>query len=69
MDHVDLVERLVPFPMQTLVVETPTGEIVLVDTRRPPARGDTVFTKEDLFATYEPELKVSGVAYCSIKFL
>lgn len=68
MDHVDLVDRLVPAPLQTLVVETPTGELILVDTARPPAPGDKVLTG-DTFTTYEVGLRISGVAYCSIRFL
>jgi len=66
-DHLDLVDRLVPCPAQTLVVETPAGELVLVDTKRPPAQGDTVFA-EDAFRPYEVGLDVSGVAYCTIRF-
>lgn len=68
MDHIDLVERLVPAPSHTLVVETPAGEIVLVDTERPPAPGDTVLSDE-AFSAYMPGLSISGVVYCLIRFL
>lgn len=69
MDHVDLVERLIPNPLQTLVIETPTGELVLVDTARIPMPGDTVLNGDNTFTSYEAGLRVSGVAYCSIRFL
>lgn len=67
MDSIDLVERLVPSPSHTLVIETPTGELVLVDTDRAPKSGDKVLI-DDAFSVYA-EGRVSGVAYCSIKFL
>ena len=70
MEHLDLVERLVPEPTRTLVVETPTGDLVLIDTARPPTKGDTVFT-DHVFSKYEASLAgfVTGVAYCIVKFL
>lgn len=67
MDSIDLVDRLVPSPQQTVVIETPTGELVLVDTDRTPKSGDKVLI-ENVFSVYK-EGRVSGVAYCSIKFL
>lgn len=68
MDHLDLVERLVPAPTRTLVVETPAGELVLVDTERSPVPGDTILADEE-FSAYHPGLHISGVAYCLIRFL
>ena len=68
MDHIDLVDRLVPAPLQTLVIETPTGELVLVDTARRPKPGDTVLS-DDAFIAYKADVPVSGVVYCSIRFL
>lgn len=67
MYSVDLVDRLVPSPVNTLVIETPSGELVLVDTERTPKQGDTVLI-DDAFQPYN-QGRVSGVAYCSIKFL
>ena len=67
MESIDLVERLIPDPSQTLVIETPTGEMVLVDTGRTPRPGDQVLIN-DTFSTYR-EGRAAGVAYCSIKFL
>jgi len=66
-DSVDLVDRLVPSPLHTLVIEAPSGELVLVDTERTPKQGDTVLI-DDAFQVYN-QGRVSGVAYCSIKFL
>lgn len=69
MDHIDLVDRLVPAPAHTLVVETPKGELVLVDTSRAAKKGDTVFLDDDSFSPYQASLHAAGVAYCIIKFL
>lgn len=68
MDHIDLIDRLIPTPAQTLVVETPKGELVLVDTERHPQTGDTVL-HDDSFTPYHAGVNASGVAYCIIKFL
>lgn len=68
MDRIDLVDRILPLPAQTIAVETPEGNLVLVDTERPPGPGNTVLV-EDSFMAYEPDMNVSGVAYCLIQFI
>lgn len=68
MDRLDLIDRLVPSPAQTLVIETPKGELVLVCKDRLPKVGDTVLA-DDTFMPYQAGLAVSGVAYAVINFL
>lgn len=68
MEHIDLIDRILPAPSHTLAVETPKGEIVLVSTERAPKAGDTVLA-DDVFTAYQPPLPVVGVAYCVIRFI
>lgn len=67
MDYFDLVDRLVTSPAHTLVIETPKGDLVLVDTARRPVAGDTVLSG-DVFTPYQADKPATGVAYCSIHF-
>jgi len=68
MERIDLIDRLLPAPSHTLVVETPKGELILVSTERKPKRGDTVFVDE-AFKKYRRGAAITGVAYCVISFL
>ena len=68
MDHVDLVDRIIPAPTHTVVIETPTGGLVLVDTKRTPKPGDTILSN-DAFMPFEKGVFVTGVAYCLINFI
>lgn len=68
MEHIDLVDRVIPAPAQTLVVETPKGELILVDTALQPKPGHTVLIG-DTFMAYQPGTQPDGVAYCAIRFL
>jgi hypothetical protein len=68
MNSIDLVERLVPHPQHTLVIET-GSDLYLVDTERAPAASDTVLGKDDAIQTYDASQPVFGVAYCVIHFL
>lgn len=68
MDNIDLVDRLIPSPKTTIVIETDSG-LYLVDTERAPKASDTVLGKDDNLSLYDASQPVFGVAYCSIHFL
>lgn len=68
MEHVDLIDRILPKPQHTIVVETPE-ELLLIDTSRIPRSGDTVLLSDDRVCRYEPDQATVGVAYCSIRLL
>lgn len=68
MDNIDLVDRLIPSPQSTIVIETDSG-LYLVDTKRAPKALDTVLTSNDRLLPYDASQPVFGVAYCTIHFL
>ena len=65
MEYVDLIDRILPNPLNTIVVET-SDEILLVDTSRKPRTGDRVLLDDDRVCTYNSSLNLVGVVYCSI---
>ena len=68
MDTIDLVDRLIPSPQTTIVIETDSG-LYLVDTERAPKASDTVLSSDSRLRPYDASQPVFGVAYCSIHFL
>ncbi len=69
MESIDLVDRLIPDPSHTIVIATPSGGLVLVNTSRDPREGQTVLRPDKRFAIYEPGMPTVGIAYCAVKFL
>ncbi len=69
MEYTDLIDRLIPDPLNTLIVNTPSGRMILVDTSREPREGQTVLDADDRFAKYKTGMQTIGVAYCAVKFL
>lgn len=68
MDSMDLIDRLVPSPQTTIVIETDSG-LYLVDTKRAPKARDTVLSSDSRLQAYDASQPVFGVAYCLIHFL
>lgn len=69
MEYIDLVERLVPSPLTTVVVIETPNTLVLVDCARTPREGDTVMLQDNSLRVYPSITVPVGVAYCSIRFL
>jgi len=66
--NIDLVDRLVPSPLHTVVVENnenasslKKGDLILVDTTRTPS--------DSAIDAMLAALQISGAAYCVIHFL
>ena len=65
---IDLVERILPSPTTTIVVEV-ADTLYLVDTFKSPRLSDTVFSADGRIRLHDPTLPAVGVAYCVIQFL
>lgn len=72
---IDLSAILAPHPEQVKIIEAveplgdiKSGDLVLLNTARPPTPGNVVLCNESL-TVYEPGMAASAVAYCIIHFL
>lgn len=68
MERIDLIDRLVPSPRNTVVVQV-ENDLYLIDTERKPAARDIVLMADKTVGVYDAAATTVGVAYCLIQFL